>query len=156
MPATDPHRAQQQRLQDLLDAMPPVAALGITVDALDDHRLRLVAPLARNVNDKGCAFGGSLASALTLAAWGALETALHRAGEDVDLYIADSRLEYLAPLYDELRVDAALPDADAIATLRAKLAARGRGGLAMSAEAKDAAGRVVTRLEGRYAAVRRG
>ncbi|MFN7212411.1 MAG: YiiD C-terminal domain-containing protein [Lysobacteraceae bacterium] len=156
MPPTDPYAAQRQRLQALLDTMPPVAALGLAVDGLDDRCLRLVAPLSRNVNDKGCAFGGSLASALTLAAWGALETALHHVGEDVDIYVADSRLEYLAPLYGDLLVEAAMPDAEAVAALCGKLAARGRGGLVMAAEARDAAGRVVTRLEGRYAAVRRG
>ncbi|MBS3959153.1 MAG: YiiD C-terminal domain-containing protein [Xanthomonadaceae bacterium] len=153
MPHAD--TAGMLRLQALLDAMPPVRALGLRVDHLGAERIRLAAPLARNFNDKGCAFGGSLASILTLAAWGALEVALHRAGEDVDLYIADSRLEYLAPLYDELQAEAGLPDAETLATLRAKLAARGRGGLTMQAEARDASGRLVARLEGRYAAVRR-
>lgn len=58
------------RLQSLLDAMPPVAALGVRVARCDAERVVLEAPLARNVNDKACAFGGSLASLLTLAGWG--------------------------------------------------------------------------------------
>jgi len=144
------------RLQDLLDRMPPARALGLRIERLDAAGIQIGAPLALNLNDKGCAFGGSLAALLTLAAWAALETALHRAGEDTDLFIADSRLEYLAPLYEDLRATAALPDATALEGLRAKLAARGRGGLNLQAEARDASGRLVARLEGRYAAVRRG
>lgn len=156
MPTPEALAHDARRLQGLFDRMPPVAALGLRVERLDAQRLRLVAPLARNVNDKGCAFGGSLASALTLAGWGVLEIALHRAGEAAEVYIADSRLDYLAPLYDDLCIEAAWPQPEAFAGLRAKLAARGRGGLLLQAEASDANGRVVTRLEGRYAAIRRG
>jgi len=151
--ATD---AEIRRLQELLDRMPPARALGLRIERLDAVEIQIGAPLERNLNDKGCAFGGSLAALLTLAAWGALETALHRTGEDADLYIADSRLDYLAPLYEDLCATAALPDTAAIEGLRAKLVARGRGGLSLRAEAHDAGGRVVARLEGRYAAVRRG
>ena len=51
-------------------AMPPVAALQLRVDDFDGDTLHLSAPLSAHVNDKGCAFGGSLASLMTLAAWG--------------------------------------------------------------------------------------
>ena len=51
-------------------AMPPVAAMGIESAGWDGQRLRLRAPLAANINDKGTVFGGSMASIATLAAWG--------------------------------------------------------------------------------------
>ena len=142
-------------LDRLLAGMPPVAALGLRVQSLDDAALKLAAPLALNVNDKGCAFGGSLASLLTLAAWGALETTLRRAGIDADVYVADSRIVYAAPLYADLIAEAALPDAHALAALRSKLDRRGRGGIELRAEARCPEGRVVATLEGRYAAVLR-
>jgi thioesterase domain-containing protein len=141
------------RLQALLDAMPPVAALGVRVARADGERVVLEAPLARNVNDKACAFGGSLASLLTLAGWGALESALHARGLDVDVYVADSALKYLAPLYADLVAEAAVPDAAALDALVAKLAQRGRGGIVLDAVVRDAEGRPVTTLRGRYAAV---
>lgn len=141
------------RLQALLDAMPPVAALGARVRRCDGERVVLDAPLARNVNDKACAFGGSLASLLTLAAWGALESALHARGIAAEVYIADSALKYLAPLYDDLVADAAVPSSDALDALVEKLALRGRGGIVLEAVVRDAQGAVVTALSGRYAAV---
>ena len=56
-----------ERLQATLDSMPPVAAMQIRVADFSAGALQLQAPLAANVNDKGNAFGGSLASVMTLA-----------------------------------------------------------------------------------------
>ena len=56
-------------LQDVLDCMPAVRAMQIRLDGYADGVLRITAPLAANVNDKGNAFGGSLASVLTLSGW---------------------------------------------------------------------------------------
>ena len=93
--------------------MPPVAAMQIRATAFDGDRLQLHAPLAANVNDKDCAFGGSLASLMTLAGWGLLTLKLQQAGLQADVYVADSQLRYLRPLYADLRGDAALaPDVD--------------------------------------------
>lgn len=145
--------ADAVRLQALLDAMPPVRVLGVRVARCDGEGVVLEAPLALNVNDKGCAFGGSLASLLTLAAWGALDSALHRRGIRAEVYVADSRIDYAAPLYGDLRAEAADPGAEALDALLAKLAQRGRGGIELAATAIDAAGQAVTTLRGRYAAV---
>ena len=62
---TDP-AALLDALDAHLQAMPPVAALRLRIAGYDGARLRLRAPLDANVNDKGCAFGGSLASLMTL------------------------------------------------------------------------------------------
>lgn len=141
------------RLQSLLDAMPPVAALGVRVTRCDAERVVLEAPLALNVNDKACAFGGSLASLLTLAGWGALESALHARGAKAEVYVADSTLKYLAPLYTDLVAVAEVPGGEAIDALLAKLVQRGRGGIVLEAAVCDAGGQPVTTLSARYAAV---
>lgn len=141
------------RLQILFDAMPPVRALGIRVARCDADAVVLEAPLALNVNDKACAFGGSLASLLTLAAWAALESSLHRRGVRAEVFVADSQLDYDAPLYDDLRAEAPIPNANTLDILLRKLADRGRGGIVLEARATDAEGRVVSTLRGRYAAV---
>lgn len=135
--------------------MPPVRALGLSIAGFDGERLRLSAPLAANVNDKGCAFGGSLASLMTLACWGRVWLGLHAEGLDCDIYVADSRIRYLAPLYDDLHVDGGLAaDAswpDFVATIRAK--GRGRVDLASRIDLPD--GRPATTFEARFAAIRR-
>ena len=51
-------------LDALFATMPPVVAMQIRASHFDGARLLLEAPLAANLNDKGCAFGGSLVSVM--------------------------------------------------------------------------------------------
>jgi thioesterase domain-containing protein len=135
--------------------MPPVRALELSIASYDGGRLRLVAPLAANVNDKGCAFGGSLASLMTLACWGRVWLGLDAVGLDCDIYVADSRIRYLAPLYDDLVADAMLaPEADWGAFLAA-VRQKGRGRVDLVARVDLPDGRVATAFEARFAAIRR-
>jgi thioesterase domain-containing protein len=152
-PAADDHAALAA-LDARFDAMPPAAAMRIRAVALDASGLHLHAPLAQNVNDKGCAFGGSLASVLTLAAWGLVDARLRAAGRQAEVYVADSRLRYLAPLYEDLRAHARIaPGEDWDAFVRC-LDERGKARIALEAEIHDAAGRSVATLAARFAALR--
>ena len=76
--------------------------------------MQLHAPLDANVNDKGCAFGGSLAGVMTLAGWGLLTLKLEEAGLEGEVYVADSQLRYLKPLYADLQAEARLPEKSGI------------------------------------------
>ena len=135
-------------------AMPPVAAMHLRAVGIDGDRLRLHAPLAANVNDKGCAFGGSLAGAMTLAGWGLLTTRLAQAGIAAEVYVADSRLRYLAPLYEDLVAEAwPAPGTDWDGVSRS-LRERGRARVEMVAHVVDSTGRAVAAFEGRFAAIR--
>ena len=134
--------------------MPPAAAMRIRAVRLDADGLHLHAPLAANVNDKGNAFGGSLASVLTLAAWGLVDARLRAAGRVADVYVADSHLRYLRPLYDDLHAHARVaPGEDWPAFVRC-LDERGKARLALEADVRDAAGHVVATLAARFAALR--
>ena len=137
-------------------AMPPVAAMQIRATAFDGDRLQLHAPLDANVNDKGCAFGGSMASAMTLAGWGLLTLRLEEAGIAAEVYVADSQLRYLRPLYADLLAEAWLaPDSDWDAALRG-LRERGRARASVLARVLDPDGHVVADFAGRFAAIRSG
>ena len=150
------HDDALRRLQAHYDAMPPVAALGLHVAGYDGERLRLGAPLDRHVNDKGCAFGGSLGSLLTLAAWGLLHLRLEAAGLDADIYVADSTLRFVAPLFDDLQAEATLAPGSDWAAFIATLAARGRARVEVVAEVPLPTGAVATTFAARYVAIRRG
>jgi thioesterase domain-containing protein len=140
-------------LNGYFQAMPPVAATGIRARDFDGETLRLFAPLAANVNDKGCAFGGSLASLMTLAGWGWLMLNLREAGLAAEVYVADSQIRYLAPLYDDLIGDARLaPDQDWPTILRC-LRERQRARAAMQAQTFDGRGAVVATLSARFALI---
>lgn len=135
-------------------SMPPVRALALQIDAYDGQALVLRAPLAANVNDKGSAFGGSLASLLTLAAWGLTTLKLGEASLAADVYVQDSQLRYLRPLHDELRIEARIADGESWPAFLAAFAQRGKARALLVAEARDARSEAVTVFEGRYVALR--
>jgi thioesterase domain-containing protein len=135
-------------------AMPPVAAMGVEVAHYDGTRLRLRAPLARNVNDKGCAFGGSLNGVMTIAAWGLGFLKLAEAGQRADTYVQDSSIRYLAPLYGDIVAEAWLSPGQDWDGYIAQLAARGRARAAVSARVVGAAGADAATFEGRFVALR--
>ncbi len=153
---TDPARSARLRaLETQLLAMPPVAALGLRVGDHDDG-LRLHAPLAANINDKGCAFGGSLTSLMTLAGWGLIVLRLAEAGIEADVYVADSEVRYRAPLYADLDAGAALAAGESWDTFLEALRTRGRARIAIDAAVTLPEGGVAAESRARYAAIRTG
>lgn len=144
-----------RRLEAELLAMPPVAALALRVDDYDGDTLRLTAPLAANVNDKGCAFGGSLVSLMTLAGWGLVTAKLLDAGLDAEVYVADSDVRYRAPLYADLRAVAALADGADWPAFVATLRERGKSRLEVLARIDTPEGALACESRSRFVAKRR-
>ena len=138
-------------LNVLYATMPPVAAMQIHARDFDGQYLRVQAPLLANLNDKGCAFGGSLVSVMTLAGWGRVVLGLHAVGLEAQVYVADSKVRYLAPLYEDLHARAWLaPDQDWDTVLH-RFRERGRSRVVVDAAISDASGKVVATLNARYA-----
>ncbi|HTL13826.1 MAG TPA: YiiD C-terminal domain-containing protein [Thermomonas sp.] len=135
--------------------MPPVAALQLRIAGHAPGRLRLEAPLAANVNDKGCAFGGSLVSLMTLAGWGLGFLTLAEAGLAADIFVADSRVRYLKPVFEDLRVEAGFDAEGEQAALVDALRRQGRASVRMQARALLADGAVAATLAARYVAIAR-
>lgn len=142
-------------LQRKLDAMPPVRAMQIRIAAYEQGALRLSAPLAANVNDKGSAFGGSLASLMTLACWGSATLALEGAGlAQADVYVQDSQLRYLTPLYDDLVASGRLLEGFDWADFIRAYRERGKARANLRAEVLTADGKLAASFEGRFVALR--
>ena len=139
-------------LQAQLLAMPPARAMQPRVARCDGDRLRLEAPLSANINDKGTAFGGSLASLMTLAAWGLASLRVELAGLSAEVYVADAQVRYLAPLRDDLVAEAWLEEGDwdgFLDTLRR----RGRSRAILGARVLLPGGGVAAESRLRYAAI---
>jgi thioesterase domain-containing protein len=142
-----------QELREYCRAMPPVAAMQVDVDGFHGDALRLTAPLSANVNDKGNAFGGSLTSLMTVAGWGLVTLKLRLAGLKAEVYVADSQIRYLAPLYGDLVADAALADGQALETFIDTLVQRGRARIQVEACVRLPEGGMATTLSGRFVAI---
>ena len=124
--------------------------------AYDGHRLGLTAPLAANVNDKGSAFGGSMTSLMTYAGWGLVTLQLQQAGVRADVFVADSKVRYLKPLYADLRAEAMLAPEQSWELFLATLAQRGRARIHLQARIVQAEAEVMADLAGRYVAIAKG
>ncbi|MBS0225030.1 MAG: YiiD C-terminal domain-containing protein [Proteobacteria bacterium] len=140
-------------IEGLLHAMPPVAALQPRLAELADGGCRLQAPLAANINDKGCAFGGSLVSLMTLAGWGLVAAWLERRGIKAEVYVADSQVKYRAPLYDDLDACAQFTDSFVADVVLQELVDKRRASFQVRAEVRRSDGGLATRMESRYVAV---
>lgn len=137
----------------LLATIPLARAMSLHIVDYADGELRMRAPLAPNVNDKGCAFGGSLASLMTLAGWSAAYLRLGAAATDSEIYVQDSELRYLAPIWDDIEVVARLQADDGGAAFVAGYVDRGRSRVTIEAECRAADGILATALTARFVAI---
>jgi thioesterase domain-containing protein len=154
---TDLVQHATQHAHDLLDRtlddIPLTRAMQIRLREYDGDSLTLAAPLAPNVNDKGCAFGGSLASLATLAGWGLVALWVEKAGYDCEIYVQDSSIRYLAPIWGDLSARAELAEGESREAFFASLASRGRGRLTMTCRLPDENGADACTLEARFVAI---
>jgi thioesterase domain-containing protein len=137
-------------------AMPPVAAMGVRIGGYDGDSLQLRAPLARHVNDKGCAFGGSMASLMTLAGWGLVTLRLHAAGLDADVFVADSSVKFRQPLYADLAVEAWPAGDERWEAAFDALRERGRARMFIAACVRGPDGTVAAEGHARFVALAKG
>jgi thioesterase domain-containing protein len=99
----------QQRLQEeLYQTIPLVRALAPTVTRAAGGIVCFRAPLQENINDKGCVFGGSLSSLLTLACWGVLRVETWAQDLAADIFVHTSSIVYRAPIWTDFDVHAEL------------------------------------------------
>lgn len=140
-------------LDSLLASIPLARTMQIALRSYDGDSLTLAAPLAPNVNDKGCAFGGSLASLTTLAGWGLIALKLKSLDVECEIYVQDSTIRYLAPVWGELVATAKLADGESWNAFLTALTARGRGRLRVDCVVPLDDGNAACTLEARFVAI---
>jgi len=139
----------------LLADIPLARAMQLRVRDYDGDSLRLAAPLAPNINDKGCAFGGSLVSLMTLAGWGLVKLALDRQGRACDIYVQDSDVRYLAPVWNDFDAVARLVDRESFLAMAEALTSRGRARTRVRCVVPLPDGSAAATLEARFVAIER-
>ena len=139
--------------QALLADIPLARAMQLCVRDYDGENLRLAAPLAPNINDKGCAFGGSLLSLLTLAGWGLIVLKLRELNIRCDVYVQDSEVRYLAPVWEDFVAAARLAEGEAWDEFSRALRARGRARLRVACRVALTSGTDACVLNARFVAI---
>jgi len=130
--------------------------LGTTNSLVAALRSGITAPLAANVNDKGNAFGGSLASVLTLSGWALVSLRLRLAGHDAEVYVADSNLRYLAPVYEDLHAHAEAAEATGWDAFLNTFRQRRKARISIIATQPGADGKPAAEFSGRFVAFAKG
>lgn len=144
----------RENLEDVLRATIPMARMmDLRITAWDGQTLDMSAPLAPNINDKGCAFGGSLASVLTLAGWSLVHLATDEAGIDCDIYVQDSSIRYLLPIWGDFSARARLAEGESFADFVDALRVRGKARLAVTAAIVDGEGNPACTFSSRFVAL---
>ncbi|RDS80210.1 thioesterase [Dyella monticola] len=149
------HAAAQALVAFIHDGIPVARAMALELGSYDGHTLVLNGPLAPNVNDKGCVFGGSLTSLMTLAGWGVVELALRQRGKDCDVYVGQSTVCYLEPVWGDFQAEARCADDADWETFFATLDARGRARIAVTCRVPCDNGETAATLEAQFVAKRR-
>lgn len=138
----------------LTDDIPLGQAMALSVNRLDQHGLSLQLPLAPNINDKGTAFGGSLASAMILAGWSLPRLLLKRENLDADLVIGRCELRFLLPVKSSFEVVCDWPEPAACEQFISDMRNKNRARLQLAPRVLFN-GEVAATLSARYAALGR-
>ena len=129
---------------EIREHIPMARAMDVRIARYDGAELEMTAPLAPNINDKGCAFGGSMASLLTLAGWALVELRLRAERLACDIYVGDSQIRYIEPVWGELRGVARSTAPDALTALVVAVRARGKGHIDIACEIAGGHGAAAT------------
>jgi thioesterase domain-containing protein len=140
-------------LNQLFAQMPPVQAMQIRALYFDGKTLQVVAPLSANLNDKACAFGGSLVSIMTMAAWGLLNVKLWQQGLKADVYIADSQVKFLKPVFTDLQARASLSADSDWQTVQHVLQEKQRARAFVNAVVQGPSGEIVADMRAKFALI---
>ena len=152
--------AQTNALADALlhfirTKIPLARAMELHLHHYDTDSITLAAPLAPNVNDKGCAFGGSLASLMTLAGWALVELALQKTGERCDVFVGESTVRYLDPVWNDFHAQATLAEGSDWETFFRTLQERGKARIEVHCIVPGTGDRPAATLDARFVAKRR-
>jgi thioesterase domain-containing protein len=113
--------------------VPITQAMGIRLRSFDASGVTMTAPLKPNINDKGIAFGGTLASMLALSGWAVTDLLLREAGEAADVLIASGATEYRAPVAGRIVARCPLPAPAELSAFLAAYRLRGKARLRLNA-----------------------
>ena len=135
--------------QTMHSEIPLTRAIGIRAVAYDHEGLRLSAPLAHNINDKGTVFSGSLNAVITLAGWGLIWLILQEQHLSGAIVIQDSAIKYLQPVRRDFVAHCQMPTRSEIEQFQSTLGRHERARLSVQAQVWEDDSMRVT-FTGRY------
>ena len=147
-------RASGQNLENfVLEHLPLARAAGITVDDYTGAELRVSAPLDKNINDKGTAFGGSLYNLCVIAAWGMTDLKAKELGLKGDIVVAKGEIDYLRPLRGRLTASVLSPSEEDLRRIEKSYHTHGKATFYLEATIVDENQAICVNFKGKYAVI---
>lgn len=135
--------------------IPLAAAMQVYVINIENDSLTLGAPLAPNKNHRDTAFGGSVSTLATLAAWSFLRLRLdEQQAQTAHLVIQRHSMEYLLPITDGFSARAEFVQSSDWDRFEKAFASRGRARIVIGAVV-NFEGRACARFSGDFVALSR-
>ncbi len=131
--------------------IPISRAMGVAVEAADDGTFVLTAPLAKNHNHLGTAFGGSLSAIATLAGYGMLWVRLGDPGAHI--VIKSSGIRYLHPVRQDIRAVCENPEVEMMESFLTTFSRKERARIRLTVRISGE-GRTCVEFTGEYVALR--
>lgn len=120
----------KNELQDKLHGeILPTKTLDFRVYAIDAEVLSLSAPLDLNINDKGTAFGGSIASLCTITGWSMCWLIARQLDLECDMVVYESNMSYSRPITKDFIAEVSFPNEDQIQIIKAKMSEKNKAAL---------------------------
>lgn len=135
----------------VLEHLPLARAAGITVDAYTGDALVVSAPLDKNINDKGTAFGGSLYNLCVITAWGMTDLKAKELGLKGDIVVAKGEINYLRPLRGRLVAKVDSPSSEDLHRIKKSYASRGKATFVLKVLICDEDHHSCVEFKGKYA-----
>ena len=124
----------------ILDQIPLVEALEVSIVRVNRDLAELTAPLDPNRNHLGTAFGGSLSTILILAGYSWLYNAIESRGKKCHVVLQTSRVEYLRPVRETITAIARAPEPAAFEKFLEAYDGKGTGRITIEATIETASG----------------
>lgn len=133
--------------------VPLADAAEIKIDSYTGEQLVASAPLDKNINDKGTAFGGSLYNLCVVSAWGMAHLKTGELGLEGDLVVAKGEISYLRPLREHLIATAKAPDNEQLERVKLLYQDRGLASFYIDVTICDDQKQLCAEFRGKYAII---
>lgn len=90
--------------------IPITKAMEIKVMELTKSRVRMLAKIEANINDKMTAFGGSINALMTICGWVMVFANIKEFDSEADIVVKKSTTNYLAPINEDFIAECELTD----------------------------------------------
>lgn len=135
----------------VIEHLPLARAAGISVDAYSGDTLVVSAPLDKNINDKGTAFGGSLYNLCVITGWGMTDLKAKELGLVGDIVVAKGEINYLRPLRGRLIAKVEAPSEVDLQHIKRSYVSRGKATFHLEVVILDENQNPCVQFKGKYA-----